>query len=258
MFPVHKAASPISLYFKVMLELREKIISGEWIPGSQIPTEVDLAKAMGVSLITVRQALGQLVQEGYIRRLRAKGSFVSETVPHRQYLNLHIEVDEVINVQPETKFRLVGVQQIEPSRILQRKFALAESETVTRVIRVRMQNEHPLGYIESCLPYRFAREIPKNAFQKLPLAHLLESYASIVITEVKHTVGAVLADTQVSEHLEVPSGDPLLLIERDYVRKNEVVAVSTGFYRSDLYRYELNLKRRSQSTQLKGGSYVKH
>jgi len=235
-----------------MLELREKIISGEWVRGGQIPTEVDLAKTMGVSLITVRQALSQLVQEGYIRRLRGKGSFVSQTVPQRQYLNLHVEVDELINVQRETKFKLHRVEQIEASRILKQKFGLNENETIEKVIRVRMQNDHPLGYIESYLPHHFTHKIPKNMFPKLPLAHLLESYASIVITEVKHTVGAVLADSEASSHLEISIGDPLLLIERDYIRKNQVVAVSTGYYRSDLYRYELNLKRRSQTNQAKG------
>ena len=81
---------------------------------------------------------------------------------------------------------------------------------------------------------------------------------SLTITEVKHTVGAVLADSDASGHLDVSSGDPLLLIERDYVRKNEIVAVSIGYYRSDLYRYELKLKRRSKTKHAKGDSHVKH
>lgn len=255
--PLRKSASPLSLYFRVMHELRDNIVSGVWVRGSQIPTEVELAKSMGVSLITVRQALAQLVQEGYIYRLRAKGSFVSPTVPQRQYLSLHVEVDDLINVQPETKFALIRAERLEASRVMRQKFALNESEPLTKIIRVRMQNGRPLGYIESYLPCRLAGEIPKSMLSKLPLAQLLESHLSLTITEVRHTVGAVLAESDASEHLEVSMGDPLLLIERDYVSKNETVAVSHGYYRSDLYRYELKL-RRGSTTRPKRRSHAKH
>ena len=64
---------PLPLYFKVMMEIRENILSEEWAPGAQIPGEMDLAQRLGVSVITIRQALGQLVHEGYVRREKAKG-----------------------------------------------------------------------------------------------------------------------------------------------------------------------------------------
>ena len=72
-----RPGSPVPLYFKVTTEIRDNILCGTWSRGFQLPGELDLARGLGVSVITVRQALGQLAQEGLVRRERAKGTFVS-------------------------------------------------------------------------------------------------------------------------------------------------------------------------------------
>ena len=58
MRPVGRPTSPLPLYFQVMTAIRENILTGEWAPGTQIPGELDLAQRLGVSVITIRQALG--------------------------------------------------------------------------------------------------------------------------------------------------------------------------------------------------------
>ena len=78
-----RSGSPFPLYYKIMMEIRDNILSGKWGFGSQIPGELELARRLGVSVITVRQALGQLAQEGYLRRERARGTFVNWKGPLR-------------------------------------------------------------------------------------------------------------------------------------------------------------------------------
>ena len=58
----------------------QKINSGEWPIDYMIPTEMQLCEQFGVSRPTVRTALMRLVQEGYLRRIKGKGTFV--TTPH--------------------------------------------------------------------------------------------------------------------------------------------------------------------------------
>ena len=58
-----RTASPVPLYFKVMMRLRDDILSGTWSYGHRLPGEIELARQLGVSVITVRQALAQLCQE---------------------------------------------------------------------------------------------------------------------------------------------------------------------------------------------------
>lgn len=64
------------LYRQIYWDLRQKIESGEYPEGSQVPTEAELEKHYGVSRITVKRALGQLAREGCIERIPGRGSFV--------------------------------------------------------------------------------------------------------------------------------------------------------------------------------------
>jgi GntR family transcriptional regulator len=241
-----RPGSPVPLYFKVMTEIRDNILSGTWSWGFQLPGELDLARRLGVSVITVRQALGQLAQEGLVRRERAKGTFVSWSGPVNQAINLEIEAENLVTLNPEgTSFKLLGTENIEPGAELQRDFKLSAKEKVTRMTRIRMAQGRPLAYVYSYVPSQLAEKLSPKSLLKLPLSSAIESRLGIKITDVKHLVGAKLVDDEVSAHLEIPAGSPVLFVERNYLCKKELVLRTVGFYRSDLFRYELKLKRGS-------------
>src|SRR5579863_9896634 len=69
---------PQPLYHQLQAVLKAEIESGKWRPGEQLPTESQLTDLYQVSKITVRQALHELVELGYIRREHGRGTFVSE------------------------------------------------------------------------------------------------------------------------------------------------------------------------------------
>jgi len=236
--------SPLPLYFKVMTELRDNIMSGIWNRGFQLPGEVDLARRLGVSVITIRQALGRLSEEGLIRRERAKGTYVSWSGPVNQAINLEIEAENLVTLNPEgTSFKLLATEKIEPQDELRREFKLSAKEDLTRITRIRMARGQPLAYVYSYIRSRFADKISPKSLLKLPLSSAIEAAFELKITDVRHLVGAKLATDEVSAHLEIPPGSPVLFVERNYLCKKALVLRTIGFYRSDLFRYELKLKR---------------
>jgi GntR family transcriptional regulator len=242
---VGRPASPLPLYFKVMIEIRENILSGEWAPGAQIPGEVDLARRLGVSVITVRQALGQLVLEGFVRREKAKGTFVSWNGPSRQSVNLEVEADDLLTVnRNSTSFKLIAVEPVEPPKEIMQRFRIGTKEKLTRIIRIRLSQGQPLAYVISYVPSRIGSKIREKDLTRSPLPAIVENLSHFRITEVRHAVGARLSDDEASAHLAIPAGSPVLFIERDYLHNKETALSSVGFYRSDLFRYELTLKRK--------------
>ena len=64
------------LYSNIENDLRQKILSGEFGPGERLPTEAELCEQYGVSRITVRRAIKNLVDDDMLRRYRGKGTFV--------------------------------------------------------------------------------------------------------------------------------------------------------------------------------------
>jgi GntR family transcriptional regulator len=237
--------SPFPLYFKVMLEIRENILSGKWSPGFRTPGELELARQFGVSVITIRQALGQLVQEGYVRRERAKGTFVNWTGPLRQSINLEVEAEDLVTLNRYgTSFKLIAIGPIDPPKEIRQDFRLAANENVTRMIRLRMSNGHPLAYVVSYVPARIASRISEKRLARQPLSNAIEASCRIKITGVKHRVAARLSDSEVAAQLEIPGGSPVLFVERDYLHKKEMLLRTLGYYRSDLFSYEIELKRK--------------
>src|SRR5579863_5096919 len=67
---------PVPLYHQLQAVLKAEIESGKWRPGDQLPTESQLTGLYQVSKITVRQALEELAELGYIRREHGRGTFV--------------------------------------------------------------------------------------------------------------------------------------------------------------------------------------
>jgi GntR family transcriptional regulator len=240
-----KTASPMPLYFKVMMEIRENILSGKWSSGSQIPGELGLAHRLGVSVITIRQALGQLAQQGYVRRERARGTFVNWKGPLRQSVSLEVPADDLVTVNPHgTSFKLLAMDLVDPPHEIRRDLKMEAGEKVTRISRMRLSHGQPLAYVTSYTPLEIGRKIRAKDLARVPLNTIIENLLPCEIAAVKHTVAARLADDEVADQLGIPAGSPVLYVERDYLHNKTMVLRTLGYYRSDLFSYELTLKRR--------------
>ena len=92
------------LYQKIKKELEAKILAGQLMPGSKLPTEKELSTNYRVSRITAKRALTDLEQEGFITRVQGSGSFVKELKakqkPRRILLILPLEESTELSVAP--------------------------------------------------------------------------------------------------------------------------------------------------------------
>ncbi|MGO4842794.1 GntR family transcriptional regulator, partial [Rhizobiaceae sp. 2RAB30] len=85
-----------SLHQRILNDIRDRILSGEWPPGFRIPFEHELTAEYGCSRMTVNKALSQLAKAGLIERRRRSGSFVTRPRSQAAVLEIHdirIEVE---------------------------------------------------------------------------------------------------------------------------------------------------------------------
>ena len=78
---------PEPLYHQVVAEIRRRVTSGQWQPGSRVSSERELADLLGVSRITVRHAMRLAVAEGLLRQRPGVGTFVDDGGPMNQDLS---------------------------------------------------------------------------------------------------------------------------------------------------------------------------
>jgi DNA-binding GntR family transcriptional regulator len=101
----------------------------------------------------------------------------------------------------------------------------------------------PLAFVNSYVPAGMLDKVPRDRLLKQPLTNIIEERRGITVASLKLVVSAKLADRQVSAHLDIPTGSPVLFVERNYLHKKKLLLRTAGFYRSDLFGYEIKLKR---------------
>ena len=88
-------AQPVSLHQRILADISERIVSGDWPPGHRIPFEHELSAEYQCSRMTVNKALSQLAKSGLIERRRRSGSFVTRPRSQAAILEIHDIKQEV-------------------------------------------------------------------------------------------------------------------------------------------------------------------
>src|SRR5215470_6275516 len=102
-----------TLYYQAQHTIAERIRRGEYPPGSQLPSESELSRELGVSRVTVREALRVLAQENLLVKAQGRGTFVAENAKLSQPARTFTGYLEDLYDQLER----VSVKQIEIARI---------------------------------------------------------------------------------------------------------------------------------------------
>lgn len=205
-------------------------------PGDWLPSERELAEATGVSRMTARRALNQLVAEGRVHREVGRGSFVAS-----QTINLPLQLMSFTAQMTERGLR-PGARQIS-SRIepagaeLSRIFAVAEDEPLLVVHRLRTANTEPMAIerahlLASLVPGLVRQDLTDRSIYQI----LARDYGVSLETGVE-TIRARNANDEEAELLHVRSDAALLHFTRTTTWHGQVVEFTVSSYRGD--RYEL-------------------
>src|SRR5688572_26061855 len=115
---------PMTLQYQLRSKLLEKMEQKCWTPGAKIPSERELCEEYGVSRMTVREVLKDLVQEGYLVRKQGKGTFVSLPKFEHEFTSSYSLSQEIEKEGLHSKFRMLGFQKKPASPFFQRLFGM--------------------------------------------------------------------------------------------------------------------------------------
>jgi GntR family transcriptional regulator len=204
-------------------------------PGDLFPSERQLCLDHGVSRITVRAAIGQLVSEGLLERVRGKGTFVAtRTARSRLHLASFHEDMRRLGLTPTTV--VLEVERAVPPVATINALSLRSGQECIRVRRLRLADGAPMSVDDAWY----------NA-ELLPGLDQLELQASLYDTLARHygrpidhaeqTVSAGLAGEEIGRLLGIPGSGPVLKFDRVSYSRGDAVEHARSWYRAD--RYEL-------------------
>jgi len=203
-----KSQSP--LYQQLMTRLKNDIAAGLYPSGGRIPSEQLLCETYGVSRVTVRKAVLDLVQEGLLTRKQGKGTFVAGEKIRRDLNHITSFSASCAQRGHQADTRLISAQLIAPAAEDALRLDLSEGEQVLELCRLRLCDGEPVMLEINRFPaaYAYLREEAAEG----SLYECLQRHGVIPASAV-HDLALGHATPLVSKHLGTETGDALLLLD---------------------------------------------
>jgi len=240
--------SPLPLYHRLTLILRERIHSGAYRRGQVLPTETDLMQAFGVSRITVRRALNDLADERLVVRARGRGTIVSYD-PVRAVVGSPIVVGidglmaNLSIIGHGTTVKVKTLRYIPAGDVVADQLGVTPETTVQHAARVRYLRKSPFSYTQSYLLESIGQSFDRRDLRAHAMIDLIRR-AGIQIDRVRQTITCTLADEVCAGLLCVNIGSPLLKLRRVFIdASGRAVNYSEILYTPDRFEYRMNWSR---------------
>lgn len=234
-------------YLIVKNDMINHIEEGRYKEDTLIPSERELMEMYDVSRITVRRALEELSNAGFLYRVHGKGTFVKGE-RHTQNLFSLVSCTEDIKSMGMVPSRLVVRKNIKAASSRKRtKLNLNTNDQVFNLARIYYADEEPVNYTNAYLPLKYFPGIDMNDFSKHSLYKVLEKDYGVVITTATRAVEAVSSNEEISLYLGIPVNTPLILfstVTMGLVNGREVpVEYFNCYYHTAQFKFYINQTR---------------
>lgn len=242
--PVLKRDAPVPLYHQLKTAILRDIEAGRWRPGERLPTEDALIARFHVSKITVRQALRDLAQLGYIRREQGRGTFVQGAPLEEGPRELTSFTGEMRGHGLTASSRVLEQGVVAATDEVAARLGTTAGTSLFRLRRLRLADGEPMGLQTAFIPLRLAPGIDRLSFADASLYEVLASHYSLYPAAAREAHQAVLVPDDVAELLRVPAGSPALSAERlTALADGRPLEYVHAIMRGDRYKVVLDLAR---------------
>jgi GntR family transcriptional regulator len=234
--------SPLGTTKRVQVRgILEHLIQTELNPGDAIPSERALVVRLGVSRVTVRQAITDLVSAGVLERVHGKGTYLTgPQVDSRLHLTSFSREMRARGLIPATVVLSAAEQPADDE--VSDALRMRPGQPVIRVERLRTADGTPMAYEVGHYP-----SVLFPGLLQRELGSLYDVFASeygVVVSSGEQTVRAESADAHRARILGIAKRAPLLVQERVTYAGDRAIEMSTSWYRADRYRIHMAITPR--------------
>jgi GntR family transcriptional regulator len=236
----------VPYYVQIVEHVRELIKKNKLIQGQTFCSEGEIAQALKISKMPVRQAFQKLRSEGLLVIAKGKRPIVgSGRVPWNfQQLRGFSEEMRRRGLTPSARLLSMGLE--DPELEVAQALKLTPGERVYRIRRLRSVNEEPVAVVTSYLPARIFVGIDKLDLEKQSLYAIFENSYKRRLQWAEEVIGAVIAGQEEADILQTSVGNALLIIkETTYDTQNVAIEYSLSLLRGDRYTASVVSVRKS-------------
>ena len=239
-----KSQSP--LYQQLMTRLKNDILAGVYPSGARIPSEQLLCETYGVSRVTVRKAMLDLVQEGLLVRKQGKGTFVADPNNNRRGVRYSFTT-EVSSLGKTPSSTLVDFGVVIPTRAICQRMDLQEGTPVYCFTRVRNVDGEPLILETSYYPQYIYPNLTREMVQTHSFYSLLY-HVGITPFSAEDSYESVILDAPRASLLGVEPGSCAFYHQRrTRTEDGRIYEYTRSYIRGDRVRLDVHMQKSGMS-----------
>jgi GntR family transcriptional regulator len=235
----------IPYYYQLKKYIIGEIESGTWKPDEQILPETKICELFDISRTVVRQTFQELVNEGYLIKKKAKGTFISEPKINENLVQSLMGFYEDMTARGfKVKNDILWQKKIPATEKIAKQLNLEVGEDVIVIRRVRRLNDEPIVLDKTHIPYKFCPGLLNEDLSNRSLYSYIEGGYNLKIDRGRRYIEAVIAGEEEAKLLKVKKGVPLLYIESiGYLKDGTPLEYYNALHRGDRIRLVTELKR---------------
>ncbi len=236
------------LYSRLRELFRDKVQSGEWPAEQPIPSERELAGRYGVSRMTVRQAISELVEAGILHREQGRGTFVARQ-PTGEPPRLADFSEEMRARTPHSATRLLSAELAPAPPDVATRLRIKPGQHVVTLHSLHQIDGEVIAHTHAYVSFLGCEALLSRDLAATPLYQILETDFDLPPTGAEQTIEARTADEESARLLRIPAGSALLVIRRvTTTRRNRPLEYAVTTYRGDRYTVSMRLDRDGMSS----------
>ncbi|MFB7371028.1 GntR family transcriptional regulator [Streptomyces sp. NPDC056222] len=233
----------LPLWYQVSQSLRASILGRTPDASLRLPTEEQLAAHYGVSVLTMRQALKELEEEGLISRHRRRGTFIEPGARRSSPRRLLGSIDAIVAQQSGERTTVLGHGSEPVPGELAEYFPDVTEVVAYRRLRRDGETGEPTNWAQNAVRPEIAAGLDPADLERWPMTKVLRDVMGVRISRITDTVEARLADPETAALLEVPLLSPILHYTGvTYDEDGRVVDVARIRYRGDRFSFTVTVE----------------
>ncbi|PXW92934.1 GntR family transcriptional regulator [Streptohalobacillus salinus] len=238
--------SKIPIYYQLEEAIKTEISENGLQAHDPLPSERIYAEKHGISRMTVRQAINNLVNEGILYRERGRGTFINEQKFEQDISHLTSFSEDMRQRQLTPSTQIISMKRIDHKTNIHDKLELTDEESIYEIVRLRLANQQPIALETIYTPVKLVGNLTENDVEK-SFYDYLEQDKGYIITSGQQSIEAALANSEEISQLKLKKNDPILLMQRiSYLsdaNKTPIEYVKSA-YRADRYKFNIEMKRK--------------
>lgn len=236
---LQKTKNAPPLYLQIKQIIREKLDKKDYVVGDILPSELELQSQFNVSRITVRNAINELVNEGYLERTRGKGTIVVFKKLDEHISHTRSFTEEMQHLGIDLITLSVNLSLIPASSSIADFLDISLSDYVLKIQRLRGTVNYPIGYFESYFSIEKGLPIDKDYYQG-SLYQMIKDQCGIDwktdIFRMTDHFESIAASKTLAEKLKIKKGSPVLKrLSQTCDKNHRIFEFTECYYRADKY-----------------------